>query len=207
MKWKAVRSSASSKYSNEMIQFADIIVIRGAPGIGKSTIGELFRASTPHGVIVDIDDMRRMINKEKFTYHEDQDYANTIKAACALVESFLELGYTPIIVVDVFSLVILELFMGHFETRKIASITLYANDDILFKRMANRASGYINLEVAKSVNRHIYQTRVKTDAWIDTSLLDPRGVLKEVIRTVERISQRFKYNHKENIKRTIEIDV
>jgi broad-specificity NMP kinase len=180
-----------------MIQFADIILIRGAPGIGKSTIGELFRASAPQGAIVDIDDIRRMINNEKFTYHENHDYANAIKAGCALVESFLGLGYTPIVVVDVFSMGILESFTAQFGMGTMASVTLYANDEILFRRMANRASGYINLEVAKSVNRHIYETRDKTDAWIDTSLLDPYGVLGELIRTVESISERFKNDRKE----------
>jgi len=170
-----------------MAQCIDILIIRGAPGIGKSTIGELLRPFALNGAIVDIDDMRNMVNNEKFIFNDNYDYVNAVKASCVLVESFLQLGYAPIVVVDVFSLGILELFTDHFGMRKLASITLYASDDILCRRMESRPTGYINLEVARSVNRHIYQTMDKTDACIDTSLLSPLDVLNEVRRIVDSI--------------------
>ena len=111
---------------------------------------------------------------------------------CELVESFLDTGHAPIIVLDVFSLPILELFQRICSLRSMAVITLYAEDAVLARRMARRSSGYINTEVAIKVNRLMKPPCDSSDAWINTSSLGPAEVFAEIARQVERIAKEGK---------------
>lgn len=163
------------------MQSHDVVLIRGAPGIGKSTIGELLRVAAPNGAIVDIDKIRRMLNKERFIYNENHEYRNATIAAGALVKSFLSSKYSPVVVIDVFSKPILELFINQMQGHSLISIILHADDEVLSARMTNRTNGYINVDVARRVSQHIYDTRSETDFMIDTTLLGPHDVLRCVL--------------------------
>ena len=165
----------------------DIILIRGAPGVGKTTIGRLFRESTPSGVVVDIDDVRRMVSSEVFLYGANVDYRKAVTATCALVAAFLDTGYSPIIVVDVFSPPILELFRRICTQRRTVVITFYSEDGVLARRMARRTSGYINLDVAIKINRLMKHPSDSSDVWIDTSTLGPAEVFAETQRRLSAL--------------------
>lgn len=161
-----------------MMSSLDLILIRGAPGVGKTTIAKLSRESRPTGVVVDVDDVRRMVASETFTYGDNGDYRKSVTATCALVESFLVMGYTPIVVVDVFSGPILELFIASCPSRRVAVITLYAEDRVLARRMARRPNGYINPDVAIKVNRLMKPACESSDACDRHVVVEPCGCLR-----------------------------
>lgn len=164
-----------------------VLAIRGAPGIGKSTVGELLRSFIPKGAIIDIDNIRRMIVREEFQYGRNEDYFNAIRVSSQLISSLLETGCSPIVVVDVFAIEAWQLFrksLGHYP---LVSISLYASDEVLCNRMKCRGDGgYIDMDVAVRVNQHIFDTRNETNDWIDTTRLTPQEVRHQVMKHVGR---------------------
>ena len=168
-----------------MLTGLNLLVVRGAPGTGKTTIGSLFRRFAPKGVVIDIDDVRRMINGERFLYGENEHYQKAVGVVQGMVEYYISEGYAPVVVIDVFSANIHKLFWSKTYSGTCISATLYARDAILIDRMSNRGKGYINLEVAARVNRHMHDTKGLTDIWIDTTDLDPVNSFKLLIKSAK----------------------
>ncbi len=168
-----------------MINDFDIIVVRGAPGVGKTTLGELLKMSDTFKAVIDIDEVRHMLNSEKFIYAINTDYFNSILAASNLIDLLVDTGLKPIVVIDVFSKLILDFFLKNLTAKKIAIVTLISTDEELANRMTNRINGYINLEVAAKVNLHIKQTHYESDTTIDTTFLKPKEVLNQFLKSFE----------------------
>jgi broad-specificity NMP kinase len=162
----------------------DVLLIRGAPGIGKTTVGEMLRTLLVDGVVIDVDDVRRMVNKDKFVYGENVDYINAVRASCSLAESFIALGYRPIVIVDVFSISVLEVACNCLKGTSIISISLHCNESVLVGRMLNRKNGYVNTDVAKKVNEHILATLESTNVSIDTTVLSPGELVERIMNSL-----------------------
>lgn len=169
-----------------MLSGLDLLLIRGAPGIGKTTIGSLFRRFAHGCVVIDIDDVRRMATDERFLYGENEHYRNAVLVVQGMVESYLVAGYSPVIVIDVFCANILNLFRTRVYSGTSVSATLYAQNTVLLGRMSNRIKGYINLDVATRINRHMLDTKEMTDIWIDTTDIDPGKSFKMLIHAAQK---------------------
>jgi hypothetical protein len=189
-----------------MFETVNILLIRGAPGIDTSMVGELLRASSPNGAVIDISSIRNMINIGSQVSAEGREYHDAIAASCAPVTVLLENYYSPIVVVGAFSLDAMNSFIAASGTNKVISVSLYASDDvlvyelcketnrekhvgihssdILVRRKKKRRTECTNLEFARSMNRHIYETRHKTDVSIYTSCLDPGSIVTELLKVV-----------------------
>ena len=150
-----------------------VVIIRGAPGVGKSTLAEMLRRTINGCAVIDVDDIRRMICDERFVYKENDHYLKAIDVAGDLVRKLTELGFRPVFVIDVFAVEALRAFVQRMRGADIFSVSLYADDDILLDRMKARHNGYVNVDVARSVNRHIYETRGLSHAWLDIGALSP----------------------------------
>lgn len=186
-----------------MFSGLDLLLVRGAPGIGKSTIGSLFRRFAHGGVVIDIDDVRRMTNDELFLYGENEHYRNAIVVVQGMVESYLVAGYSPVIVIDVFCANILNLFRAKIYPGPAISATLYAQNSVLLGRMRDRIKGYINLEVAERVNCHMLDTREMTDIWIDTTNFDSGESFKMLILAVKQAClEKYGLMNKEEMSQT-----
>ena len=79
----------------------DVIVIRGAPGSGKSETAKRLAARLGHGARVEVDTMRAMIVPVDWT--NQQEHIAVLSLAVGVVAAFLRMGHRPAIVVDTFS--------------------------------------------------------------------------------------------------------
>jgi broad-specificity NMP kinase len=161
-----------------------VVLIRGAPGIGKSTLAEILRSTMKGGAVIDIDDIRRMICDERFVYKENVHYLNAVGVVGDLVRKLSELGCRPVVVVDVFAVEALRAFIQAMRDAEIFVISLYADDNILLDRMKARHNGYVNVDVARSVNQHIFETRRFGNAWLDIGTLPPMEICKKLLNFI-----------------------
>lgn len=150
---------------------ARVLLIRGAPGLGKSTLAEMLRPAMHAGAVVDVDDIRRMICGERFVYKENGHYLKAVRVAADLARALSKLGCKPVTVVDVFAVEAFHVFMQAMHGADIFSISLYTDDDVLSDRMRARHGGYVNVDVARSVNQHIYDTRELCNTWLNIGTL------------------------------------
>jgi len=79
----------------------DVIVIRGAPGSGKSRTAKCLAARIGKGIRIEVDTLRSMVFPVDWT--NQAEHIGVLSLASRLVAGFLELGHRPVIVVDTFS--------------------------------------------------------------------------------------------------------
>src|ERR1700676_1831758 len=80
----------------------DLLIVRGAPGVGKSSVGKLLTIHYRNGLTIEIDEIRRMKNRVDWTCVEE--HLNAIEATGSLINSYLEFNYKPIMVFDTLSM-------------------------------------------------------------------------------------------------------
>ncbi|KPQ41806.1 MAG: hypothetical protein MPEBLZ_03647 [Candidatus Methanoperedens nitroreducens] len=80
---------------------ADIIIIRGAPGSGKSQSAISLSEFFPKGVRMEIDILRSMVISVDWT--NQNEHINILNISTKLVIDFIQLGFSPVIVIDTFS--------------------------------------------------------------------------------------------------------
>jgi tRNA uridine 5-carbamoylmethylation protein Kti12 len=79
----------------------DVIIIRGAPGSGKSQTAKCLSKFFQKGVRMEIDNLRSMVIAVDWT--NQAEHINILGISTKLVCDFLKIGFKPVIVVDTFS--------------------------------------------------------------------------------------------------------
>src|SRR5690606_23873995 len=79
----------------------DVVLVRGAPGAGKRTLGRRLRKALTAAAVVEVDDLRAMIAQVDWTSRRHHDQA--LEGAFALVGGLLGAGLRPIVLIDTLS--------------------------------------------------------------------------------------------------------
>jgi broad-specificity NMP kinase len=164
----------------------DIIIIRGAPGIGKTELGKYLSKSKffSKGVKVEIDALRSMIIDVHWTNQDE--HVNVLHLSTKLVCDFLSFGYSPIIVIDTFSGNKISKYIDDilFINSKlyIKIFSLYASDEELVKRIDSRdVNGFKNISISKHINRYIQENMCIGEFKIDTTNLSQNEISEIII--------------------------
>lgn len=161
----------------------DIILVRGAPAIGKSSLGRRLRKEFTKGVVVEVDTVRAMINSVKWVQKEE--HMNALRATEKLCKSYYSDGYKPIIVIDTFNPSKLDYFVDLFKDKNIIVVSLYANNATLKYRLDNREKGFKDWEMTKILNDEVGKYRHPKEIMLDTSKLDKEKVLKSFLKIID----------------------
>ena len=163
----------------------EILIIRGAPGVGKSTLASKLRKEFPSGVTVETDHIRAMINSVKWVNTEEHLHA--LDATWEVCRSYRDC-YTPITVIDTFSPSKLKYFISKFDSESVPVnylvISLYCTDEELKRRILNRPSGYKEVDNCLILNHEVAKYRHANEIHIDTTHLQPREVQKLVLEAL-----------------------
>jgi broad-specificity NMP kinase len=162
----------------------DLIIIRGAPAVGKSSLGRRMKKEFPLGFVVEVDDVRGMINSVKWVHKEE--HLNALNATEALVKSYLNASYKPAIIVDTFNPSKLKFFCEKFQNNNFVVISLYANNEVLENRLTNREKGFKDFEMSKILNDEVEKYRHEKEIFIDTSNLTKEQVAEKLIHSVSQ---------------------
>lgn len=162
---------------------ADIIILRGAPGSGKSQTAKSLSQFFPKGVRMEVDTIRQMV--VSVDWKNQEEHINMLQASAGLACDFLKRGFSPVIVVDTFSGDKVFGFMErirHFESNITISVFgLFTTGDELERRLALRQSGqFRDVAICKKLNNDILKVKHETELQIDTTGLLPTQTARKI---------------------------
>ena len=162
----------------------EVLLVRGAPGVGKSAAVAALRQHIPDGAIIEVDALREM-----FAQAHEADRAKHVTAlelAWVLGRGFLTRGVWPVVIVDTFTSRKLTAFVEAID-RPYRVASLYVEPDALRARLAH--SGAVQrdkLESAAMHNTEIATHRYPNEKCIDTTSRDPEAVALALLRWLHR---------------------
>ena len=162
---------------------ADVVIIRGAPGAGKSQAAKALTSFFPRGAKVEVDILRKMVIS--VDWKNQQEHINLLQVAARLTHDFLNLGFRPVIVVDTFSGDKVNRFVDTLRqlngSLAIKMVGLYASNEVLRTRLEARPlDEYKDFGISKKLNEDVLKVKPLNECQIDTSGLSPRQTAEEI---------------------------
>jgi broad-specificity NMP kinase len=154
----------------------DLIIIKGAPGSGKTEVSKLLEKLFPKGVRIEVDTVRNMVSS--VDWKNQKEHIKLLGISAKLAAEFLTADFSPIIVVDTFSGDKVKKFIEDLKSLKsdikIKIIGLYVDDTTLAKRLQDRPKGlFKNLEISKKINQDTINLKQTDEIQLDTSNSKP----------------------------------
>lgn len=166
----------------------DLILIKGAPGVGKSTAAKLLAGHFASGVRIEVDTLRGMVIGVKWT--DQAEHRSLLKLSAQLAAGFLRSGFAPVILIDTFSGDKVEHFMAAFRLEapqsRVFVAVLHASGDVLRQRMLGReGEAFRDLAIATQINHEAVEGARPFDSLIDTSDLSPTDVARAMLAAMQ----------------------
>jgi predicted kinase len=167
------------------VTLPDVIVIRGAPGSGKSEAAKRLAARLGHGARVEVDTLRAMIVAVDWT--NQQEHIAVLSLAVCVVAGFLQMGHRPVIVVDTFSGDKLGRFLEELGTAhagvEVRAFSLAPSPSALRARVESRPDGgFKDVLVCQKLNSDVSRRLLSKELLIDNSDLTPEESVDVIMR-------------------------
>jgi broad-specificity NMP kinase len=166
-----------------MQEKTDIIIIRGAPGSGKSQAAKSLSEFFPKGVRLEVDTIRNMVIS--VDWKSQQEHIDMLQASTKLVFEFLKFGFSPVIVIDTFSGDKINRYLETlYELDKDLSIKifgLFTTDDELKRRLDLRSHPeFKDFPICKRLNDDLIKWKPESEYQIDTTGLLPKKTAEKI---------------------------
>jgi predicted kinase len=167
------------------VTLPDVIVIRGAPGSGKSETAKRLAKRLGHGARVEVDTLRSMIVRVEWT--DQREHSAVLALAVGVVAGFLRMGHRPVILVDTFSgdklgKVVNDLSAAHAGV-EVRAFSLAPSPAALKARVEGRPDGeYKDLSVCEKLNADVARRLLPEELLIDNSDLTPEESVEVIVR-------------------------
>lgn len=157
----------------------DLLLVRGGPGVGKSTVTELLSKHMADGVVIETDTIRAMVNNVSWTNVDE--HISAVIATGRLAICFLERGYRPVVIVDTFSGGTLKFVVDQIGMYRYRVASLIAESAELKRRIVEREEGFRAVDVSIWVNDNILNNNEPYDTLIDTTNLTAQMVVTRLL--------------------------
>ena len=162
----------------------DVIVIRGAPAVGKSVTAKCLAARLGVGVRVEVDTVRAMVIPVDWT--NQAEHIGILSLASGLVAGFLSIGHRPVIVVDTFSGDKLARFLGELQVLRsgidVRAFALVAAPDVLRARVERRPPDqFKDIAICEKLNANVAKHLQPGERLIDNSSLTPEEIVDLIL--------------------------
>lgn len=154
----------------------DVVIIRGAPGAGKSQSAKSLAKYFPGGARIEIDTVRAMVISVDWTNQDE--HIKMLELSTRLVHDFKKLELTPVIVVDTFSGDKIEAFVTQLKrldpALTVRTCGLYVAEEELEKRITARSdSEFKDIGVCKKLNAYVVRNKYQNELQINTTGISP----------------------------------
>lgn len=168
--------------------FPDLILLKGAPGVGKSTAAKLLACHFTAGVRVEVDTLRGMVTNVKWT--DQTEHRSLLKVSAQLAAGFLRSGFAPVILIDTFSGDKVNDFLAAFRSEcpqsRVFVAVLHASDDVLRHRVLSReAEAFRDITIASRINQESVHGAMAFETLFDASNLPPADVARAILVAME----------------------
>jgi predicted kinase len=149
----------------------DVLVVRGAPGAGKSTLGRALRRALTSGAVLEVDDFRGMLCQVNWASREDHDVA--LDVALAAILGYLARDRRPVVLIDTFSRGRLGATQGRLSAAGVVhhTVSLWVDPAVLAQRLAARTSGFKDWEPSRVLNDEVRRNRYPAEQLVDATSL------------------------------------
>ena len=168
----------------------DIIILRGAPGVGKSTLSKLMKKEFPEGITIEVDALRGMIHNVKWV--DKKEHTTALNATVAMCKEYLKSGYRPMIIVDTLGASRMKSFVSSLNALKIGdslvshvTISLWCRWPDLENRIMARGDGFKDLNASRIINNEMGNPAFTPEIVIDTTGRKPVEIVKIVLQELE----------------------
>jgi hypothetical protein len=157
----------------------DVILIRGAPGSGKSSVARALARHLPGGVTIEVDHVRRMIHG--LQWEDDRLHLHAITAAAQTALAYIREGLFPVVLVDTLGFGRHQFALEALDGASTRTYSLVCRDPILSLRLLMRMGGYRDTRQARRFNAHIHGDAKRLPV-IDTTWKRPAAVARHILR-------------------------
>lgn len=154
----------------------EVLCIRGAPGVGKSSAAHLLAKQTG-GSLVEVDQLRAMV--VRVDWASQAEHVRALEVAADLVASLLRQQFGPVLVVDTFSRGKLRGFLAALtsagvQDEAVGYASLWADSGELRRRIDGRPTDqFRDADVSLALNEASTRSEAVGEAIIDTTRLTP----------------------------------
>ena len=150
----------------------DVIIIRGAPGSGKSQTAKSLSKYFAKGVRFEVDIIRQMVIS--VDWQNQQEHINMLNASTKLVFEFLHYGFKPVIVVDTFSGDKIKGYLNSlFQLNKNIEVKifgLYTSPKELKRRLDVRTTNqFKDFSICQKLNDDVLKWKHESEFQLDTT--------------------------------------
>jgi len=162
----------------------DVIIIRGAPGSGKTEAAKFLAAHLQKGVRLEVDTLRSMVISVNWT--NQAEHISILSLSATLVHGFLDLGYKPVIVVDTFSGRKLTKYLAELQSTgrqlDVRIFALFVTPDILRQRIEMRPDGqFKDIDICQKLNSDVIKHKQHDEQRIDNSDMTPEETAELIL--------------------------
>ena len=167
----------------------DVIIIKGAPGSGKSETAEILSAHFKKSIKIEADIVRSMI--VSVDWMDLRDHVNTLNIAADMTLKFLQYDYKPVIIIDTFSCGKIKGFTDILYKScinlSVKIFSLHVKDDELKKRLKSRKDDkFKDFLLSKEVNDDIIKLKTEDEIIIDTTGKTAKDTADEIFNILEK---------------------
>lgn len=160
----------------------DLIILGGAPGSGKSTVGELLREEAGF-TLIEFGLLRQGHLNNAWTNKSSEEESMAFENLVFIINNYLKHGYHNILVTDLRNEK-MSILREMFEERNIAAIYLTLSDDEELKKrvLGERDSGFRNIEAALEWNERLKSYEPQSNEFkIDTTNTTPQETAQKIV--------------------------
>ena len=166
----------------------DVIILRGAPGSGKSQTAKCLSQRFPMGVRLEVDTIRQMVIS--VDWRNQKEHIQMLDVAASMTLDFLEHGFHPVMVIDTFSGDKINRFRDTLR-RKDSALSmklfgLYASDDEMKWRLDNRSEAeFRDALISKKLTDDMLRWKRDEEIQIDTTGLVPEQTADLIYKALQ----------------------
>jgi predicted kinase len=162
---------------------ATFVFLRGAPGVGKTTVGRIMLNQLRGGAVLEVDRFRAMLGGCDWSDRRQHQVA--LSAAIQAARDMASQAVYPVIVIDTFcrDRVAVARRMLPEGARDIV-LSLWAHPGVLGARLEQREGGFRDWDQARIMNGEVASVRLDREAFLDTSPLGAEAVAEWALTIV-----------------------